>query len=94
MHMALRDILDMIFSVIKTAQPVDILDILVLSYVVYLGMKLIRETRAGQLIKGIFLLLLVYIIASWINMKGRVYQTGAAVQRQLQRGQRCVEPHH
>ena len=59
MHMALRDILDMIFSVIKTAQPVDILDILVLSYVVYLGMKLIRETRAGQLIKGIFLLLLV-----------------------------------
>ena len=54
MHMALRDILDMIFSVIKTAQPVDILDILVLSYVVYLGMKLIRETRAGQLIKGIF----------------------------------------
>ena len=116
MHMALRDILDMIFSVIKTAQPVDILDILVLSYVVYLGMKLIRETRAGQLIKGIFLLLLVYIIASWINMKAisyllsatlniglialiilfqpEVYQAGAAVQRQLQRGQQRVEPHH
>lgn len=73
MHMALRDILDMIFSVIKTAQPVDILDILVLSYVVYLGMKLIRETRAGQLIKGIFLLLFVYIIASWINMKAISY---------------------
>ena len=71
--MALRDILDMIFSVIKTAQPVDILDILVLSYVVYLGMKLIRETRAGQLIKGIFLLLFVYIIASWINMKAISY---------------------
>ena len=46
MRMALRDILDMIFSVIKTAEPVDILDILVLSYVVYLGMKLVRETRA------------------------------------------------
>ena len=43
MRMALRDILDMIFSVIKTAEPVDILDILVLSYVVYLGMKLVRE---------------------------------------------------
>ena len=52
MRMALRDILDMIFSVIKTAEPVDILDILVLSYVVYLGMKLVRETRAGQLLKG------------------------------------------
>ena len=79
MHMALRDILDMIFSVIKTAQPVDILDILVLSYVVYLGMKLIRETRAGQLIKGIFLLLLVYIIASWINMKAISYLLSATL---------------
>ena len=59
MRMALRDILDMIFSVIKTAEPVDILDILVLSYVVYLGMKLVRETRAGQLLKGVFLLILV-----------------------------------
>lgn len=77
--MALRDILDMIFSVIKTAQPVDILDILVLSYVVYLGMKLIRETRAGQLIKGIFLLLLVYIIASWINMKAISYLLSATL---------------
>ena len=69
MRMALRDILDMIFSVIKTAEPVDILDILVLSYVVYLGMKLVRETRAGQLLKGVFLLILVYIISAWINMK-------------------------
>ena len=64
MRMALRDILDMIFSVIKTAEPVDILDILVLSYVVYLGMKLVRETRAGQLLKGVFLLILVYIISA------------------------------
>ena len=58
--MALRDWWDMIYSVIKTAEPVDILDILVLSYVVYLAMKLVRETRAGQLIKGIFLILSVY----------------------------------
>ena len=71
--MALRDILDMIFSVIKTAEPVDILDILVLSYVVYLGMKLVRETRAGQLLKGVFLLILVYIISAWINMKAISY---------------------
>ena len=73
MRMALRDILDMIFSVIKTAEPVDILDILVLSYVVYLGMKLVRETRAGQLLKGVFLLILVYIISAWINMKAISY---------------------
>ena len=71
--MALRDILDMIFSVVKTAKPVDILDILVLSYVVYMVMKLVRETRAGQLLKGIFLLLIVYIISIWIDMKAISY---------------------
>ena len=71
--MAWRDILDMIFSVIKTAEPVDILDILVLSYVVYVVMKLVRETRAGQLVKGIMLLFLVYIVASWIKMKAISY---------------------
>ena len=73
MCMAWRDILDMIFSVIKTAEPVDILDILVLSYVVYVVMKLVRETRAGQLVKGIMLLFLVYIVASWIKMKAISY---------------------
>lgn len=71
--MALRDWWDMIYSVIKTAEPVDILDILVLSYVVYLAMKLVRETRAGQLIKGIFLILIVYMIAVWIQMKAISY---------------------
>lgn len=73
MRMAWRDILDMIFSVIKTAEPVDILDILALSYIVYVAIKLVRETRAGQLIKGIFLLLLVYIVAKWIDMKAISY---------------------
>lgn len=68
-----RDLLDMIFSVIKTAEPVDILDILVLSYLVYVVMKLVRETRAGQLLKGILLLLIVYIISVWINMKAISY---------------------
>lgn len=73
MHVTLRDIIDMIFSVIKTAEPVDILDILVLSYLVYVVMKLIRETRAGQLLKGVFLLLIVYIVSMWIDMKAISY---------------------
>lgn len=73
MSFSLRDILDMIFSVIKTAEPADILDILVLSYVVYVALKLVRETRAGQLIKGIFLIALVYILANWLNLKAISY---------------------
>lgn len=72
-QMALRDILDMIFSVIKTAEPVDVLDILVLSYVVYVAIKLVRETRAGQLIKGILVLVIVYIVAEVVEMKAISY---------------------
>lgn len=73
MRMEWKDILDMIYSVIKTAEPVDILDILVLSYLIYVVMKLVRETRAGQLLKGIFLLLIVYIVSMWIHMKAISY---------------------
>lgn len=73
MSFSLQDILDMIFSVIKTAGPVDILDILVLSYVVYVVIKLIRETRAGQLIKGILILVIVFVVANWIDMKAISY---------------------
>ena len=73
MHEAFRDIIDMIFSVIKTAELVDVLDILVLSYVVYVAIKLVRETRAGQLIKGIIILLVVYILAEVVHMKAISY---------------------
>ena len=70
---SIRDLWDMIYSVMKTAQPVDLLDILVLSYIVYFVIKLIRETRAGQLMKGIFLLLIAFILAKWLNMKAITY---------------------
>lgn len=69
MHVAWQDILDMIYSVIRTASFIDVLDILVLSYIVYVAIKLIRETRAGQLLKGIFMLLIIYFLAKWIDMK-------------------------
>ncbi len=71
--MTFRDILDMIYSVIKTAELVDILDILVLSYIVYLALKLVRETRAGQLVRGILTIIVLYLIANWINMKAMSY---------------------
>ena len=35
----------------------DILDILIVAFVIYKGVKLVRETRAVQLIKGLVILL-------------------------------------
>lgn len=74
-----HDILDMIYSVLRTAELVDILDILVLTYVVYIALKLVRETRAGQLVKGILVLVAVYLIAEWINMKAISYLLSATL---------------
>ena len=64
-----RDALNSLFSILKTTELVDVFDILVLSYLVYWGIKLVRETRAGQLMKGIVLLFIAYIIAKFLQMK-------------------------
>lgn len=71
--MSLSDLLDSIFSVIKTAEWVDILDILLLSYLVYTLIKMVRETRAGQLMKGLIVFLAAYILASWMDLKALTY---------------------
>ncbi len=43
--------------------PWDLLDIILVAYVVYKGVKIVRETRAGQLVKGILLLTTAYLVA-------------------------------
>ncbi len=64
-----KDALGSLFSILKTTQWRDILDILVLSYLVYWIVKLVRETRAGQLMKGIVLLIFAYFAAKLLQMK-------------------------
>ncbi len=71
--MSVSDFFDSIFSVIKTAEWVDILDILLLSYLVYALIKMVRETRAGQLMKGLVVCLAAFLIASWLDMKAITY---------------------
>ena len=56
-------------SVIKTFSIPDFLDILLVSYLVYKGIKLVRETRAEQLVKGLILLALFYFFATVLGMK-------------------------
>lgn len=71
--MSLVDIFESIVSIIKTAKWVDILDILLLSYIVYAVIKMVRETRAGQLMKGLLVCLVAFLIASWLDMKVITY---------------------
>ncbi|MBQ8688045.1 MAG: diadenylate cyclase CdaA [Ruminococcus sp.] len=71
--LSFRDFIDSIFSVIKTAEWVDILDILLLSYIVYAVVKMVRETRAGQLMKGLLVCVIAFVIAAWLEMKAITY---------------------
>ena len=47
----------------------DFIDIVLVSYLVYKGIKLVRETRAEQLVKGIVILAVSYAIASFIHLE-------------------------
>lgn len=72
-QVSLQDIKDSFFSVIKTLEVVDLIDVVLLAYLVYVLLKLIRETRAGQLVKGILLLVAGYLISSFIGLKAITY---------------------
>ena len=65
----LTDFLDNIKSVISYITVIDIFDIIFLSVVLFFVIKLMRETRAEQLIKGIVLLGIVLFILDQLQFK-------------------------
>ncbi|MBW5448207.1 TIGR00159 family protein [Cohnella sp. CFH 77786] len=46
----------------------DIADILIVSYLIYRMILLVRGTRAVQLLKGILLLVITWALATWLNL--------------------------
>ncbi len=58
-----------ISNVVQSIRVMDIIDILLLTYLVYMAMRFIRESRAVQLMKGVMLLAIVYLISSFIGLK-------------------------
>lgn len=57
------------YNVMKSISLVDIVDIALLTFIMYLLLKFVRETRAGQLMKGVVLLILVYFLSGAIELK-------------------------
>lgn len=70
---AINTLFNSFVSVIKTFGIKDILDIALVSYLVYKGVKLVRETRAEQLVKGIILLILSFFIVNLFGLKTMSY---------------------
>ena len=61
-------IFDRLQSIFRTISPTDILDVAVVAYIVYHIIKLVRETRAAQLVKGILAVIVIYAIAEQIHL--------------------------
>jgi diadenylate cyclase len=55
-------------SLVKSFGISDALDVLLVSFIIYSGIKLVRETRAEQLVKGIIVLLLVWAASNILKL--------------------------
>lgn len=65
------------FQVLKFG---DLIDIAILAVLIYQVVKVIRETRAMQLIKGIMLIFIALFISEWLNLHVLNYILGNIVQ--------------
>ena len=63
-------------SIIRASGFIDIIDILLVAVLIYNLLVLVRETRAFQLLKGILLLLVLYAVTSFLQMKALPYLMG------------------
>ncbi|MDR1627431.1 MAG: diadenylate cyclase CdaA [Oscillospiraceae bacterium] len=74
-----------IVSLIKTFTVADFFDVIIVSFLIYEFIKLIRETRAVQLVKGILIFSLVYVLSYQLHFRmlstilSNVFQFGVMV---------------
>lgn len=68
MLQTINDTLNSIWGVFLNIRLNDIVDIVILYFLIYNGIKLIRETRAQQLTKGIAVMLFCYALAYLFNL--------------------------
>lgn len=71
--MDLNKLFTSITSIVNTIEIGDILDILVMTFVIYNVLVLVRKSRIAQLFKGVAILLVVYVISIFLGMKTIVF---------------------
>lgn len=69
----INELFNRIYSVMKVFGISDIIDILLISYLIFKAIKLVRETRAEQLVKGILLLSISYLVSYLAGFKTMVF---------------------
>lgn len=58
-----------VYGVVKTFGIFDLIDIILISYLIYKAIKIVRETRAEQLVKGIMLLAVSNVLVNLLELK-------------------------
>lgn len=66
-------VFDYLFRYIQLFRLTDIIDIVIVAVIIYHLLKLIRETRAVQLVKGIAILFLVLQCSAWFRLTALNY---------------------
>ena len=69
-----------LLGIFDTIRVEDILDIAIVAFLIYQAIKLVRETRAAQLVKGIAMLLVLYALANWKELPVMKFLTGNILQ--------------
>lgn len=62
------EFLNTIWSMFRTIQVRDIIDILAIAIIIFGLIKLVRETRAIQLLKGVLLLFVIYLFSAFFGL--------------------------
>ena len=68
---AIKNGINMVWNVLQSITFMDIIDMLLMSYLIYI--KFIKETRAGQLVKGILFIAAAYLVSTFIGLKSISY---------------------
>lgn len=69
----IKDTFNRVLSVFSTFSFADFLDIVMVAAIIYICVRIIRETRAMQLAKGIIFVLIVYGIVNLLGMEASGY---------------------
>ena len=72
--------LQYILGYIKLIKVSDIIDILIVAIIIYYIIKLMRETRAAQLVKGLCLLLVIFVASDWLHLNTLHYILSSTMQ--------------
>ncbi len=65
----ITDVFNRIISVFSTFTITDFLDIVMVSILIYICIRIIRESRAIQLVKGLIYLAVIYGVVNLLNME-------------------------